>query len=82
VFVAGGPVSPTISAVAIEPGRDSLTLSPARVLFDPRLSPVSPAGGITPDGQRFLLPSNPELGIGTAPPLSVIVNWPALVNGR
>jgi hypothetical protein len=37
---------------------------------------------MTPDGQRFLLTSNPELGLRTAPPLSVIVNWPALVAGR
>lgn len=83
VFLARGTLlSPMISAVAIEPGPDGLTLSPARVLFDPRMSPVSPASGMTPDGQRFLLTSNPELGIRTAPPLSVIVNWPALIAGR
>jgi hypothetical protein len=46
------------------------------------MSPVSPEGGMTPDGQRFLLTSNPELGLRTALPLSVIVNWPALVAGR
>jgi Tol biopolymer transport system component len=82
VFLAGGPLSPRVSAVAIEPGPDGLTPSPARVLFDPRMSPVSPEGGMTPDGQRFLLTSNPELGLRTALPLSVIVNWPALVAGR
>ncbi len=60
-----------LAAGSIEPSVPQ-ALFPLPVL-DPDLSPYE----VSPDGQRFLVLENSE----HAAPLTVIVNWPALVNG-
>jgi Tol biopolymer transport system component len=65
-----------VMATTLETTANEITLGVPRALF--KVTPESLANrrtwDITPDGQRFLVNSNPE----AVPPLSVIVNWNAL----
>jgi serine/threonine protein kinase len=67
-----------LMAVSVKLGVDSAEISPPRELFplptvDNGFSPYEP----TPDGQRFLVRATPQQQ--AAEPLTVIVNWPALL---
>ena len=67
-----------LMAVSLKLGTESVELSAPRVLFtlpavDTGFSPYAAA----PDGQRFLVRATPQQQ--AAEPLTVIVNWPALL---
>jgi hypothetical protein len=58
---------------------DSVKPSAPRELFGlPAVDNGSSPYDTTPDGQRFLVRATPEHG--ASQPLTVIVNWPALLN--
>jgi serine/threonine protein kinase len=65
-----------LMAVSIKPGLDSLQPSAPRALFSLPVEELtfSPYE-VAPDGQRFLVRASPQ----QAAPLTVIVNWPALL---
>jgi eukaryotic-like serine/threonine-protein kinase len=74
-------VSPNdkLMAVDLKPGKDSLEPSAPRELFPlptPTINFIP--YDVTADGERFLVQAPPQ----QASPLSVIVNWPALVTGN
>ena len=73
-------VSPDLKlmAVSLKVGSDSVEASAPRELFslpavDTGFSPYD----VAPDGQRFLVRATPQQQ--AAEPLTVIVNWPALL---
>lgn len=66
-----------LMAVRLKVGTDSVEASPPQVLFSlPVVDTGFPPYDVAPDGKRFLVRVSPR----TAPqPLTVIVNWPALL---
>ena len=64
-------------AVSLKLGTDSVEPSTPRELFPlPRLDVAGSPYDTAPDGQRFLVRATPGQA---AQPLTVIVNWPALL---
>jgi Tol biopolymer transport system component len=75
-------VSPTgeVMSAAVKGVGDSLSFGePVKLFRVPaaRFDPISPSYELAPDGKRFLVRSLPQQ---TSEALSVIVNWPALLN--
>jgi eukaryotic-like serine/threonine-protein kinase len=77
-----------LSAVTVDINGSALAFGPPRTLFKTAL----PGGShrleqlfnyfnydVSPDGQRFVIPNGPARD-ETAPPMTVILNWPRLVN--
>jgi Tol biopolymer transport system component len=65
-----------LMAVSIKPGPDSLQPSAPRPLFTLPVEELTFGPyEVAPDGQRFLVRASPQ----QAAPLTVIVNWPALL---
>jgi len=69
-----------LMAVSIKLGADSVEASAPRELFTlPALdNGLDAPYDVAPDGQRFLVRATPQQQ--AAQPLTVIVNWPALLN--
>jgi Tol biopolymer transport system component len=68
-----------VMAVNLKTAGDSLQAGEPHELFrlpDARVDPDSTAFQVSPDGQRFLVRAAPE---EAADPLSIILNWPALL---
>jgi hypothetical protein len=67
-----------LMAVSLKLGADSVALSAPRELF-PLTSAIDAFNPyrVDPGGQRFLVQAPPDQA--ASPPLTVIVNWPALL---
>jgi len=73
-------VSPdfALMVVSLKLGADSVELSAPRKLFPlPTVNDAYDPYHVAPDGQRFLVRATPQQQV--AQPLTLIVNWPALM---
>jgi hypothetical protein len=70
----------TLFVTAVDGRGSEFVINDTRRLFQAQVRPVGWPGDVTADGQRFLL--NTLLADPFAAPLTLVVNWPALLQSR